>query len=151
MILHGLDGYSQKSPENASYYYTYSRLPTNGTLENQGAEILSLRKRPWLDREWSSQILSKPYLGWYWFSLIFDDGRELVLFELHSDDRDVKTLPTATWIEPDGTTISIPKERWTIRPTRYWKSYPVEWILEVGELRYVVEGKVSITRLWTQA
>ena len=140
MILHGIDGYSQKSPEHASYYYTFSRLPTVGTLEINGKEY-SVSGTSWLDREWSSQILSEPYVGWYWFSLIFDDGRELVLFELHSGDSDVKAIPTATWIESDGTTISLPRDRWTIKPIRYWKSYPVKWILEIHDARYTVEAK----------
>ena len=39
MILHGTSGYSRKSPDHASYYYTFSRLPTNGTLEIEGEKV----------------------------------------------------------------------------------------------------------------
>lgn len=140
MILHGTSGYSQKSPDHASYYYTFSRLPTNGTLEIEG-EKYTVSGFSWLDREWSSQILSEPYRGWYWFSLNFEDGRDLVLFELHADDNNIKTIPTAMWIEPDGSTVRIPAEGWTITPSRYWKSYPVEWILEIDDIRYLIAAK----------
>lgn len=140
MILHGKDGYSQKSPDHASYYYTFSRLPTQGTLEIDGEEF-AVSGFSWLDREWSSQILSEPYRGWYWFSLNFDDGRELMVFELRGDDNDVKTLPTAMWIEPDGSTAFIPTENWTITPKRYWKSYPVEWTLEMDDTSYLIVAK----------
>ncbi|MYI77173.1 MAG: carotenoid 1,2-hydratase [Gammaproteobacteria bacterium] len=140
MILHGKNGYSQKSPDHASYYYTFSRLPTKGILEIDGEEF-AVSGFSWLDREWSSQILSDPYRGWYWFSLNFDDGRELVVFELRGDDNDVKTLPTAMWIEPDGRTALIPSENWKITPKRYWKSYPVEWTLELEDIRYLIAAK----------
>ena len=140
MILHGKNGYSQKSPDHASYYYTFSRLPTKGTLEIDGVEFV-VSGFSWLDREWSSQILSDPYRGWYWFSLNFDDGRELVVFELRGDDNDVKTLPTAMWIEPDGSTAPVPAENWKIKPKRYWKSYPVEWTLEMNDTHYLIVAK----------
>lgn len=140
MILHGIDGFSRKNPVHASYYYTYSRLPTNGTLEIDGQEY-AVSGTAWLDREWSSQILQNPYQGWYWFSLNFDDGRELVLFELHSDDSDAKTIPTATWIEIDGTSRSVVADNWSIKPRRYWKSYPVEWVLEIDGTHYVIEAE----------
>lgn len=140
MVLQGINGYSQKSPEHASYYYTYSRLPASGQIKVKGKEY-DVLGTAWLDREWSSQILSLPYIGWYWFSLVFDDNRELVLFELQSEDVDVKTLPTANWIEPDGTSKSIPASNWKIKPRRFWKSYPVEWELEVDKNRYVVAAK----------
>ncbi|MXZ43669.1 MAG: hypothetical protein F4Z01_01620 [Gammaproteobacteria bacterium] len=140
MILHGIDGYSQKSSDHASYYYTHSRLPTRGTLEIDGQEH-TVSGTAWLDREWSSQILDDPYRGWYWFSLNFDDGRELVLFELHSDDSSVKTIPTATWIELDGSSSSVVADTWSIKPRRYWKSYPVEWVLEIDGTHYVIEAE----------
>lgn len=140
MILHGDNGYSRKSAEHASYYYSFSSLATAGTIEVEG-EIHEVSGKSWMDREWSSQILSEPYRGWCWFSLAFNDGRELVLFELQSDDRHIKTIPTALWIDVDGTTQSISSENWTIEPRRYWRSYPVSWILEVDESRYLVEAK----------
>ena len=140
MILHGTDGYSQKSPEHASYYYTYSSLPTTGTIEVDGQEYV-VSGKSWVDREWSSQILSQPYLGWYWFSLVLDDGRELVLFALRSKDSDNKALPTATWIAPDGMSTPVPVENWSIKPRRSWKSYPVEWILELEGIQYAIKAK----------
>ena len=140
MILHGDNGYSQKSAEHASYYYSFSSLATAGTIEIEG-KTYEVSGKSWMDREWSSQMLSESYRGWFWFSLAFDDGRELVLFELQSDDRSIKTIPTAMWIEVDGTTHSITSENWKIEPRRYWRSYPVSWILEVDESQYLVEAK----------
>ena len=140
MILHGTNGYSKKSPDRASYYYTFSRLPTNGTLEIDNEEY-TVSGFSWLDREWSSQILGDSYHGWHWFSLNFDDGRELVVFELRSDNNDIQTLPTAMWIAPDGGTAVIPAEKWKIKPTRYWMSYPVEWSLEMDDSQYLIAAK----------
>ena len=140
LILHGTNGYSKKSPDHASYYYTFSRLPTKGTLGIDGEEF-AVSGFAWFDREWSSQILSDPYDGWYWFSLNFEDGRELVLFELRGDDNDANTLPTAMWIEADGSTTRIPAKNWEISPKRHWKSYPVEWTLEIDNIHYSISAK----------
>ena len=140
MVLHGIEGFSQKSPDHASYYYSFTRLPTSGTIEIDGQEY-AVSGTSWLDREWSSQVLSQSYNGWYWFSLNFDDGRELVLFALHSNDVDTKALPTATWIASVGTTSPIPEENWSIQPRRFWNRYPVEWLLDVDSTQYTIEAK----------
>lgn len=140
MILHGTDGYSQKTLKHASYYYSYSNLPTSGTIELDGQEFI-VSGRSWLDREWSSHLLSEPYQGWYWFSLMFDSGREMVVFALHSDRSVNESNPTATWIETDGSMTPIPEANWSIKPRRYWKSYPVAWILEVNGTKYTIAAK----------
>ena len=39
----------------------------------------------WLDREWSTSALAENQSGWDWFSLQFDDGQELMYYQLRDN------------------------------------------------------------------
>ncbi|MGD2114133.1 MAG: carotenoid 1,2-hydratase, partial [Acidobacteriota bacterium] len=69
-VLHGDRGLSHKggAPGNASYYYSFTRLPTSGTLEVDG-ERLAVTGLSWMDREWSTSALDEDLVGWDWFAL----------------------------------------------------------------------------------
>ncbi len=82
-VLHGEDGFSRKGPGagNASYYYSYPRLPTRGTVTVEG-ETFRVEGASWLDREWSSSVLAAGQTGWDWFALQLDDGRDVVAWRI---------------------------------------------------------------------
>ncbi len=82
-VLQGKQGYSEKSPGNASFYYSYPRLTISGTLTLDG-ETRNVSGEGWFDHEWSSSVLAQWQSGWDWFSLQLDDGRELMLFRLRT-------------------------------------------------------------------
>ena len=69
-VLQGQQGLSRKSPEpgNASYYYSLTRLFTEGEIEVEG-ERFQVSGLSWLDREWSTSALAPDQSGWNWFSL----------------------------------------------------------------------------------
>lgn len=105
-VFHGDQGYSVKSAGGqASYYYSYPYLDVAGTLFLPEGEV-AVTGQAWLDREWSSQPLGEDQTGWDWFSLSFDDGTKMMGFLLRQ--RDGSAFSSATWIEPDGTTIAFP-------------------------------------------
>ena len=58
VILQGNKGLSQKSaePGNASYYYSYTRLPTVGTLR-VNTQSYQVSGNSWFDREWSTSAM----------------------------------------------------------------------------------------------
>ncbi len=78
-LLPGDDGLSPKSaePGNASYYYSITRLATEGSIVRAG-ETLAVTGRSWLDREWSTSALAEDQVGWDWFSLQLDSGDDLM-------------------------------------------------------------------------
>jgi predicted secreted hydrolase len=84
-VLQGDAGLSRKSatPGNASYYYSYTRMPTSGELQ-LGDERIVLQGNSWLDREWSTSALDADQVGWDWFSLQFNDGSELMYYQLRT-------------------------------------------------------------------
>ncbi|RXE86003.1 lipocalin-like domain-containing protein [Pseudoalteromonas sp. A757] len=69
MVLHGKNGYSEKTSDgHASMYYSYPFLTVKGELTFQG-ETHRVSGDAWLDREWSSSFISKAQRGWDWFSI----------------------------------------------------------------------------------
>ncbi len=99
IVLHGDQGYSEKSESGqASFYYSQPSYAVSGTL-HVGEREVAVSGSGWLDREWSSQPLAEDQSGWDWFSLSFDTGERLMGFVLR-DSGDGFT--SGTWIAKDG-------------------------------------------------
>ncbi|MEL7164725.1 MAG: lipocalin-like domain-containing protein [Pseudomonadota bacterium] len=102
LVFHGAGGFSVKSEEGqASYYYSQPFYRITGTLDLPGGPV-EVTGNAWLDREWSSQLLSARQEGWDWFSLSFDDGTKMMGFQLREGEGQAYTA--GTWITPDGAT-----------------------------------------------
>ena len=140
IVLQGKDGYSVKSPEHASYYYSVPRLKTSGQVL-VGGQWHSVTGNSWLDREWSSGLLGRQFQGWYWFALSLDDGRDLVLFSLWDKEKESDDNRVATWIDQRGTSESLDRTHWQLEPRRYWKSWPVEWNLRIQDSDLKIKAK----------
>ncbi|EGT3628737.1 carotenoid 1,2-hydratase [Morganella morganii] len=79
----GTNGYSLKSRDGqvASYYYSQPFIEISGEI-NRNGKVERVTGQGWLDREWSSQFLTKTQQGWDWFALRLNDGSTLMLFQL---------------------------------------------------------------------
>jgi len=107
-VLQGDQGYSVKSREGqASYYYSYPFLKVNGMVTLPGGPV-KVTGQAWIDREWSSQPLSKAQSGWDWISLHLEGGAKLMGFALRErgDDRRADFI-SGTWIAPGGTPTAL--------------------------------------------
>ncbi|MEM6454286.1 MAG: lipocalin-like domain-containing protein, partial [Acidobacteriota bacterium] len=147
-VLQGDRGLSRKGPTpgNASYYLSFTRMPTRGTVTIAG-ETRSVVGDSWLDREWSTSVLETHTVGWDWFALQLDDGREIMVYQLRRDDGVVDPWSggVLTVVEADGSkrvhetqadgTASFLLEetgaRWT-SPTSDI-TYPAGWRLRVDD------------------
>jgi predicted secreted hydrolase len=137
LVLQGERGLSRKSatPGNASYYYSFTRLPTTGTLR-VGATSYTVSGGSWLDHEWSSSALDDDQAGWDWFALQLDDGRELMFYRLRYRDGGMHPYSRGSLVLSDGGTRELAPALVTLTPERYWKApdgtrYPVAWRLAV--------------------
>ncbi|MGB5277512.1 MAG: lipocalin-like domain-containing protein [Gammaproteobacteria bacterium] len=127
-VLHGDQGYSQKSAQGqASYYYSQPHIQVDGLIERPG-ESIAISGLGWLDREWSSQPLADNQPGWDWFSLHLNDGSALMVYRLRHTDPDKRTLEgeggnndwlSGTWISPDGEAEALSAEDIRLRPLEY--------------------------------
>ena len=138
MILQGDRGYSRKGSRdgNASYYYSYPRMPTTGTLR-VGERSYQVTGSSWMDREWSTSALEPGQVGWDWFALQLDGGEELMLYQLRGSDERPDPLSKGTWVREDGRTRLLAPNDWTLEVLDRWASpvdgalYPSRWRLRV--------------------
>ncbi len=139
-VLNGQNGLSRKSaePGNASYYYSISRLQTEGVLQI-GEQRYAVTGLSWLDREWSSSALAADQVGWDWFALQLDDGSELMLYQLRRVDGSRDPLSAGTWISHNGNSDHLDAGDFEIAITGFWYSplggrYPSGWRINVPSL-----------------
>jgi predicted secreted hydrolase len=137
-VLHGDRGLSRKGagPGQASYYYSLTRIGTQGTLR-VGQETFDVSGLSWMDHEFTSNVLSKEQAGWDWMSLQLSDGSELMIYVLRHKDGSFDPDSSGTLVKKDGTWVHLPKEAFVIRATSYWDSpksrarYPSSWEVAV--------------------
>ena len=159
---------SQKSedPANASYYYSITRLQTDGKLRIGDREF-RVSGMSWLDREWSTSALATDQIGWDWFALQLADGTDLMFYQLRKSDGtpdrasagtivgidgvashltndDVEVVVEDTWMSPEGGTYPA---RWTLRVPRFGLDVTVTPVISNQELFTIVrywEGAVDV-------
>ena len=143
VVLQGDRGLSQKGPGagNASYYYAQTRMATTGTVTLPGAdgaagETVPVEGLTWLDREWSTSALAEGQVGWDWFALHLDDGRDLMLYQLRRSDGSKDPLSKGSVIAADGAKTALDAGDYALEPIDTWDSprggsYPTRWRVRV--------------------
>ena len=169
LVLQGDRGLSQKSaaPGNASYYYSYTRLPTTGTLRIADQQWTASGDS-WFDREWSSSALGPDQAGWDWFALQLEDGRDLMFYRLRDRQGRAQGFSNGLLVDQTGETTPLSLQDVSLQPSAYWTSddatrYPMAWTLSAPkqgldleiraafndqEMRHTVrywEGAVNVT------
>lgn len=138
VALQGNRGLSQKSADagNASYYYSFTRLKTEGTLTIHG-ETITVNGLSWMDHEWSTAQLGADAVGWDWFSIQLSDKREVMLFQIRLKDGSIEPYSSGNIIEPDGTVKYIHRDQFDIKVLSTWTSntthatYPARWSISI--------------------
>lgn len=146
VILHGENGYSRKGENatNASYYYSQPRLRAEGFIEIEDARY-PVSGLAWKDHEFSSGVLDESQIGWDWFSLQFEDGRALMLFQLRERDGAVSASSSGTLVTADRNPLHIPSPSFEITVLDRWRSphtqgeYPSAWQLRLEDPACVLE------------
>jgi predicted secreted hydrolase len=139
--LHGRQGISRKgaSPEQASHYYSLTRLATSGQIR-VGTEILRVTGLSWMDHEFGSADLGQDIVGWDWFSLQLSDSTELMWYALRRADGSADPVSSGTMVVADGQTRPISGQDLTIESLAHWTSprsharYPQHWRLSAPSL-----------------
>ena len=166
IVLQGDRGLSQKSaePGNASYYYSYTRLPTQGVVSVAGQNF-TVSGASWLDREWSTSALGPDQNGWDWFALQLDDGRDLMFYRLRHKDGGMDSFSKGALVETDGQPRLLRWNEVELQPLGEWISphtgdrYPAGWRLQLPAVNLdltvtpkVADQEVRLTvRYWEGA
>jgi predicted secreted hydrolase len=146
LVRHGDRGYSPKGEEegNASVYLSWTRLQVVGKLEVGGAPV-TVKGAAWFDHEWGSSQLGAEVVGWDWFSLRLDDGRDLMVYRLRRSDGTADPHSSGTVVGDDGAVSILGREDAVIEVLEWWPSpatgarYPVRWRLRVPAERIDLE------------
>lgn len=138
LVLQGERGYSRKGPDpgNASHYYSYSRLATEGELLLDG-RTYQVSGESWMDREWGTSALGANQEGWDWFSLQLADEREIMFYRLREQGGGTDPHSKGLLVQRDGRYRVLAGDEVALRATRHWDSpetgsrYPVAWTLTI--------------------
>ena len=139
LVLNGEHGYSRKStlsPYQASFYFSYTRLKTEGTLTLDGTAF-PVRGQSWFDREISSQGLAAKQQGWDWFSIQLRDRREIMLYLLRDRDGSIDPFSSGTFVYSDGRYRHLQKDDFNVSVLNYYRSkktgarYPAQWEIRI--------------------
>ncbi len=138
--LNGNAGLSQKSaePGNASYYYSMTRLATEGVIriDDRDYRVSGLS---WIDREWSSSALAADQIGWDWFALQLDDGTDLMFYQIRRRDGSPDPLSKGTLVDASGRSSHLAIDDVELSVLDHWESsaggrYPSRWTVRVPHL-----------------
>ncbi|MDA2934210.1 carotenoid 1,2-hydratase [Acidobacteria bacterium AH-259-D05] len=137
LVFQGPNGYSRKGnrPGAASQYYSFTRLQTQGTLSIDGTTF-QVEGHSWMDKEFGSNQLAENQVGWDWFSLQLEDGREMMLYHLR-DKSGASDFARGTLVSSQGEVFNLKPEDWSLQVTGNWTSpdtgavYPSRWKVSV--------------------
>jgi predicted secreted hydrolase len=138
MVLQGNQGHSQKGsrPGNASYYYSFTRMKTQGTLKILNHEF-KVFGNSWMDREWSTSALEKDQKGWDWFALQLSDGREIMLYQIRQKNGKADITSKGVVVDRFGDSRKLEWNELKLNILSIWTSpetgikYPSGWSLEI--------------------
>lgn len=118
------------------YYYSFPRNEVRGYIKKFGL-IEYLTGEGWFDHQWgyTGDLITK--VGWNWFGIQLEDGRELLINEFRTIKTGNTFSPMANLIEKDGQ-LKVTRNV-SFKPLLYWKSsitnavYPIKWIISIPQ------------------
>ena len=148
VVLHGENGYSRKGKDatNASYYYSQPRLRAGGSIQINGVQY-TVTGLAWNDHEFSTGVLDENQIGWDWFSLQFEEGPALMLFQLRERGGGISDSASGTFIAADGTPQHLHRSDFEIAVHDEWRSphtqglYPSSWEIQTHKPDCLLEVK----------
>jgi len=139
-VIHGSGGISRKAQGagHASHYYSLTRLETSGRMR-VGKESFTVSGESWFDHEWATNQLAPEQAGWNWLSAQFEDGTELMLYQMRLTNGAIDPISSGTFVREDGTSVSLTSADFQMTPESFWKSpatkanYPIAWRVAVSK------------------
>lgn len=144
LVLHGELGYSRKSPDSsqASYYYSQPQINVTGLL-NLPTGTVKVTGKAWYDHEWTSQYLNPQASGWDWFSIHFDNGGKLMLFNMRH--KQTKEFWSGTLVTEQGATVHLTEQDIIAKVTKQQKVagrlLPLNWSIDLP--KYNIQLQIS--------
>jgi predicted secreted hydrolase len=114
-----------------------TRVRTTGRLR-LGERTVDVQGHTWLDREWSTGVLSHGQIGWDWFALQLDQGDDMMVVQLRRQDHTRDSYDNGVRVDPDGTYRVLQAEDFTLTPLNHWRDergvrWPIRWRLTLAK------------------
>ena len=157
VVLQGNQGFSQKNSTNASYYYSYTRVASQGTI-SIGDETYKVSGNSWFDREWSTSSLGEDQQGWDWFALHLDDGSELMIYQMRKNDGTKDNYSSATLVDAQGNSEMLQAQQFQLKAIEFWRSplshirYPIAWEITIPKKNMTLNISTRVKQQeWSKA
>ena len=150
-LKHGEQGFSRKlrNSEQASYYYSQPHIQVSGQLQ-LASGIVEVAGNAWFDHEWTSQYLSPQAQGWDWFSIHFDDGTKLMLFNMRHEQ--AEDYWSGTLLKNNGTVVHLDEAdihgKITKRDKVEGRLLPLYWSIQLPEHEVDIQIAPMQTNQW---
>ena len=149
--VHGVDGISRKAAGDghASHYYSGTRMRSEGRVMVDG-QGFAVHGESWFDHEWATNQLAPGQSGWNWFSLLLDDGSELMIYQMRLSNGGIDAASSGSFIAPDGRVQHLKGSDFELQPMTVWTSsrsgakYPVSWQIRVPSLGLDLETSTPL-------
>ena len=136
-VLHDTDGWIDFADAGGSYYYSRTRMPTQGEITFDG-EALQVVGSSWFDHQWGDFIAIGGG-GWDWFALNLSDGSDLMLSFVRAKDG---TFPLVygTWVGANGVVRHIEGDQISLTALGSWTSphtgatWPSGWRVQITQI-----------------
>lgn len=145
---HGTDGIIPMAFGGDSYYYSFTRMTAEGTVEIDG-EPFEVAGQAWMDHQWGD-FQTMDFKGWDWWSMQFEDGWEIMLFQFRDWD-DVLVEQAGTLVDPEGNIVPLEGlEDYSVTSLRSWSSsetdgtYPLDWNIRIEPLDWDLEIRTQV-------
>ncbi len=149
-VIHGENGVSQKSVDDASHYISFTRMATTGTVELNGMQF-AVGGDAWMDHEFFTNAAMRTEVGWDWLSIQLDDNTELMLYRLRHKDGSVEPFSSGSYIGREGKITHLALADFTMTPGgTTWKSsataatYPLAWTVTIPKLQLELQIAPSL-------
>ena len=131
VVLNGDKGITKKK-DGASKHFSYTRMNVDGQISDS-VGIEKFTGSAWMDREYGSWEQG----NWDWFSIQFDDGTELMMYEFQDYKGSFNGESTSTYVDVDGKCTYLKPQDFEIKRLSTWVSphtaaeYPSGWQVRV--------------------
>jgi predicted secreted hydrolase len=140
----GKNGLIPMGPDTNSYYYSFTRLSTTGSIQidNETFKIDPNQSSSWMDHQWGDFILSGKN-KWFWTSIRLDNNMDLNLTNvLDSSTKEPGAIKMTNILMPDGKVIFT--SDFTVKQTVHNPyEFPLTYDIEVKPIQL----KLHITSL----
>ena len=135
-LLHEGRGYKKYGDLAEAGYYSFTRLPADGTIELNG-ESIEVEGLLWYDRQWNCGEIFGGKVSWDWMAIQLNETEDdIMAYQVTTPRIEEKQIFGGTYYNPNFQ-INLTNENLNLNPIEYWESektgvkYPIKWEVEL--------------------